>query len=259
MPTLSDYINNKTQYPDETTITLQDGSTSTLGEVRKGFMFEGDYRRKTTELGAQRRQLDNDRTEWETARLDAEAKLTELAKSLIQQNPQVQTRDELEDLMQSDPIAKKLSDKYAALEAKLALVEKQSTEATQRQSLYERAYITDQHQRVLANIRKNDPDVDVEGLVRFAKERYIPRLDDAYDLMTRDKQIEKAVTKAKEDARKEAYEKAKQELMQPVITSRRVLSSSLPKDAPKTFDEARDAALADPEVIKLMTSEGAGY
>ena len=251
MPTLHEYLENRTAYPDSTTITLADGVETTLGDMRSGYMKDADYRKKTSDLADKRRAFDTERQEWEVARLDAEARLTELAKTLMTANPGM-TRKDAEEELEDDPRAKKLNQKIAQLESKLGQYDDLIARHEQRLRGAEETYVADQHRRVIADLKSRDADLDVEELITYAKSHYIGRLDDAYKAMRHDTLVERAVKDATETARKEAYEKAKLELMQPVISPRRVVTSQLAENAPKSLDEAAEAAMQDPEILKII-------
>jgi hypothetical protein len=256
MPTLEEFLSNRDN-TDEVKITLADGVETTLGDLRKGYMKEQDYRRKTGDLANQRRAFEQQTSEWEAARLDAEAKLTELAKQLIGQNPRA-TQEQIEDLVDADPRAKKLQEKIDKLETRLSEAEKRDQVYAQRFKAQEEAYVADQHRRVLFELQKSDEDLrnpeKVQELVEFAKSNYIPRLDWAHKLMKYEDNVKSATEKAKKEAREEGYNKAKQELLQPVLSPRRMVTPS--KDAPKTLDEAADAALRDSDIWKDFSLTG---
>jgi hypothetical protein len=254
MATLEDILNNKDSYPDTTKITLADGVETTLGDLRKNTMLERDYRQKTAALAAQRRNFEQKQAEWEAARLDAEAKLTELAKQLFAQNPMA-SRDEIDEMLERDPIARKLSERLQSLEAKLTEADQRVRAAEAKQQMYETAYIADQHRRVLSFLKQQDPDLNEEELVQFARANYIPRLDWAHKLMTEERRTKTAIEAAKKEAHEAAYKKAKEELLQPAITARRVVAAPS-KDTPATFDEAADRALQDPEILQILQPGG---
>jgi hypothetical protein len=250
MPTLDEFISNRDN-TDETKITLADGVETTLGDLRKGFMKEQDYRSKTMDLANRRRTFEQQTSEWEAARLDAEAKLTDLAKQLITQNPRA-TQEQIDEQLETDPRAKKLNDKIAKMEERLVASEQRNQAYEQKFKAQEESYIADQHRRVLAFLQQQDPELQnpekVDELVTFAKSNYIPRLDWAYKLQNYEGNVKKAVDNARKEAREEGYSKAKQELLQPVLSPRRMVTPI--KDAPKTLDEAADAALRDTDIWK---------
>lgn len=254
MPTLQTYLSDRGTYPDTQKITLADGVETTLGELRGGHLMQADYTRKTTELSKYRQAFDQEKMEWDAARLEAEARLTELAKTLMAANPGM-SRQDAEEEIESDPRNKRLMTKIEGLEAKLAEYDEKLPNIERGLRSAQEAFVADKHRQVLENIKRQDPDVDVDELVSYARSHYIGRLDDAYKSFRHEALVDKAVKRATEETRKEAYEKAKQDLLQPMITPRRVVAPG--PDAPKDFEGARDAALSDPEILKLM-SEGTG-
>jgi hypothetical protein len=254
MPTLEEFINNKTSYPDDTKIALADGVETTLGQLRTGYMKDADYRRKTAEVAEQRRTLTEQQTTWEAARIEAENKLADVAKRLLSERPTA-SRDEMEDYLANDPVAQRLVSTIGTLEKRLESIEKTTTENAQRQQEMTRTYLADQHRRVLTALKTKDPELDEQELINFARENYIPRLDHAHRLMTYDKGVEAEKKSAREEGRKAGYEKARLELMQPKLDARRVMAPVGDKDAPKTFDDAATAALNDPEIQKILTGD----
>jgi len=110
MATLQEIMDDKDKYPDDTKILLAEGSEVPLGELRGGYMKDGDYRRKTTEVANHRRQLESERVQFEQARMEAENQLTELAKqAILTKGGEPVARDELTDLLERDPVAKALT------------------------------------------------------------------------------------------------------------------------------------------------------
>lgn len=251
MPTLDELLINRDTYPDTTKITLAEGVETTLGDLRKNTMLERDYRQKTGKLADERRKFETERSEWESARLEAEAKLTDLARQLVTRNPEA-SRDEIDDILERDPVARKLMSKIESLETKIGERDKSLDEARQRIKLAEENYIADQHRRVLAYLKQTDPELDEVELVNFARANYIPRLDWAHRLMTEDRRTKTALDTARKEAHEEGYKKAKADLLQPTIPSRKTTVPA--PDAPKTLDEAAEAALRDPEILQAMNT-----
>lgn len=253
MPTLDDYLSNKQQYPDDQKISLADGVETTLGQLRGGFMKDSDYRKKTADVARERERFERDRSDWETARYDAEAKLTDLAKQLVSQRPEA-SRDEIEDALERDPVAKRLATQLEAVTKKLGALEQATVTNQNTAKMHEQAWLAEQHRRVLNQIKQHDPSLDTEELVRFAKDNMVPRLDHAYRLMTYERQIEASAKNARDAGLKEGFDRAKTELNQPVLPSRRLFTPA--EDAPKTFEQAADRALQDPEILKIINGQG---
>lgn len=254
MATLLDIINDKEKYPDSTKMTLADGVESTVGDIRKGFMMEADYRKKTSDVSNQRKELDRKTTEFESARAQAENQLEELAKEVLGQatganrSHQPPHEDELMKELKANPIANALLSRIESLTSRIDANEKTSSSLTETWKQRDQATLVNQHRRVLDYLKQNDPDLDTDALVRFARENYVPRLDIAYRVFTEEKRVKKAVDDAVGKAKKDTMEEAKRLAVQPTIPQRRP-AVTLPKEAPATFDDAVEAALKDPDVI----------
>lgn len=246
MPTFDQLIEDKKSYPDDTKITMADGVEVTLGQLRGGFMKDADYRRKTSDLARQREEFERDRVEREHALQDAEARLQELAKQVVGAHPGA-TRDEVADILAQDPVAQRLIQRIEQQDGVLKQLVEAVVSMDKRFKEGAMEYMANQHRRVLAHLKQQDPDLDEAELVRFAKERGIPRLDTAYREMNHDKILETERKKAAEEAEKKGYERAKRELATPTIPVRTAPRSA--PDAPKTMDEALDRAMRDEEVI----------
>lgn len=246
MPTLEDLLADKTAFPDDRKISLEGGVETTLGQLRGGYMKDADYRQKTAKVADDRRKFEQDRNEWEVARLDAEGKLTELARSIVESRPSA-GRDELTEALERDPVAKALRDEIIGLKSEMKSMSDTTKAQSEQIRKGEMAYLADQHRRVLGYLKSQDPDLVEADLVNFAQQRMIPRLDDAYRLFRYDDNLKREKAAAAEEASKKSYEKAKSELNQPLLPSRRVVTPA--PDAPKDFNEAAEAALRDPEIM----------
>lgn len=256
MPTLNEILDNRKDFPDDRKITLADGVETTLGELRGGFMKDADYRQKTARVARERESLEAEREKFAADRKEAEEQLASLVERAVTQGaPRAQQVDEFEALLERDPLARRLHGQLKTLESKQAEYDKKFAEQEQRLKDQQQAFLVDQHRRALAALKSRDPELDEVQLVEFAKHNAIPRLDLAYRLYTEDKRFKGELDKAKESAVKEGYEKAKRELAQPQLPNRRV-APTLPENAPKSFDEAADAALRDPEILSAMEGYG---
>lgn len=260
MPSLHDVLADKANYPDTQKITLADGVEATLGDLRGGFLRQQDYTAKTTAVANERNALVREREEFNTAKAAAEQELQQIAERLVSQRDQrgqQTTQDELDALMERDPLAKRLRDEIVGLKkyvADMATAQQTHEKAIRDQHM---AMIADQHRRALATLKARDNELDTDALVTFAQQNGIPRLDLAYRLMTEDKRTAALESKVKTEAEKTGYERAKRELAAPTIPNRRVIPpSNLPQDAPKTFDQAADRAAQDPEILNIMTGAG---
>lgn len=255
MASYEEVLSDSKQYPDDTKVTLASGVEATLGDLRKGTMFQKDYTQKTMKLSEERRNLEQREQQLVANYQEAEQKLMAYAQQLTQANPdRTQTRDEVQELIESDPVAKRLIKEQEALKAELIRTQQQSAQQGQLLKMYAETYIADQHNRVINYLKQQDPDLDVDELIKFAKTRMVPRLDDAYYLMNRDRLVEREVKKARESATEESYKRAKDELTQPVLPSTRFIQPT-PIEKAKTLDQAAQDALNDPEIRRIISGD----
>jgi chromosome segregation ATPase len=255
MPSFDEVLSDVNTFPDDTKVTLASGVEVTLKDIRKGSMQQRDYTQKTMKLSEDRRQVEQEKQTLATNYAEAEAKLAEYARQLFAANPQqTQTKDDIEELIQSDPVAKRLIKEVDSLKAELTKSNQALNQQGQMLKMYAETYIADQHSRVINYLKQQDPELDVDSLIAFAKQRMVPRLDDAYYLMNKDRILEKERKTATETASKEAYDRAKNELNQPVLPSTRFISPT-PVDKAKDLDTAARDALNDPEIIRIMRGD----
>jgi len=253
LATLQELLENKTQYTDDVKINLADGVYTTLGEVRKGYMMESDYRKKTSAVSEARRELDRDRQQFEAARIDAEVKLESLAAKLLKREPDASQSD-LERELQANPVAKALADQVKGLNEKLSKLEEATGGLYEEVKQSKQSAMVDQHRRVLAEIQSRDADADPAEIVTYAKTNYVPRLDLAYRLLSEEKRMKKAVEDAKAEAKTAGIEEGRRLAIAPTLPQHaRFLAPEADKDAPKSFDEAADRALQDPEILGLLS------
>lgn len=250
MPRIDDIIGNKDQYPDDTQITLPDGTPITLGEVRAGYMKDADYRRKTSELAQSRRELEQLAALRAQELQAAEQRLVELAAQVVTGQAQRQQANaampsEGEDEEETDPRIKRLRDELATIRQTIDPLAQAVLGMDQRMRQSALAYLAQQHQQVLQRLKQEDPELNEQELIAFARQRMIPRLDDAYRLYRFDKLVEKRAAEAKESGLKEGYQKAKAE--SPLLPLRRGVFQ--PAEKPKSLEDAFQQALKDPEVI----------
>ncbi|MEO0249330.1 MAG: hypothetical protein ABIN58_07235 [candidate division WOR-3 bacterium] len=264
MATLQELLENKEKYADSLQIQLADGVTTTLGELRAGYMKDADYRRKTSELAELRRAHEREVAEFQSAKAAAEAQLQELAQEIVrsrQASGQSTTKDDIADALERDPVAKRLLNTVEALAKKVEQLETVATNVYQTQEQARQAAIVAEHKKALANIRNEYyKDLDEEAwnekqraLIEYARRNYVPNLNLAHNLMTERERWEARIKKEVEAAKKQGIEEGKRLAVAPTIPIRnRTLVGELPKDSPKTFDEALDAASRDPEILNIL-------
>lgn len=250
MAKLDEVVADKSTYPDEMKISLAEGVEVTLGEVRAGYLKDADYRKKTQGLARDREKLQQERAERESAYMEAEERLMELARGVVQQNPGA-TPTEVKEELQLHPEARKLMTRIDELGKTVETLQSTLKQRDEASVNAYKANLVRQHQTALAQLKKDDPELDEQELIEFARSNAIPRLDVAYRAM----KWPDALAKAKQDGAKEGYDKAKKE--SPILPVRRTTPVRSKDDKkPKTFTEAADAAIADPEIQKIMAGEG---
>lgn len=252
MATLQELLSDRTKYPDDTKITLADGVETTIGEVRKGYLMESDYRKKTSQVAEAKRNLDYERQQFDAARADAEAKLQAMADRLVRQHPD-QSQSELEASLAADPVAKALAEQVKALNVQVQQLKQATGTIAQNIDASRQNEMVSQHRRVLSELRRSDPELDETELVSYARSNYVPRLDLAYRLLTEEKRTKKLLEEATRKAKEEGIMEGKRQAIAPTIPQRaRFLAPELDKEAPKSFDEAADRAAQDPEILTLL-------
>lgn len=248
MASLVELLNNK-DVTDDRKVIIDDVET-TVGELRQGWLRQQDYTRKTTDLARQRDEFNKDRTEWEYARLEAESKLNELARQLIERNPNADER-ELKRQYDADPAVMKLNSELAEIKDALSIIAKTAKDSRDEVERLRMADYERQHRAVIDTLRKDDPKLDPEALISHAKNILTPRLDVAYRDMVFDDRMKEAFKKGRDEGMKEGREAAKTELAQPFIPTRRTFEP-VGEDRPKTLDQALEAAMRDPEVMNTF-------
>lgn len=254
--TFDEVIADSSKFPDDTEVTLADGTKLPLKQIRAAAMKDADYRKKTAEVARERKQVEEDRQRLVEQQYDAEQKLTSLAAQILKRQD-APTRDEVDEYLETDPVAKKLQAKLDAATQKLTMLEEVARKHDAALGQYAQTYVRDQHLRALAELQSKDKDLDAEDFLQYARDNRYPNLYNAYKAYSYDRKRESQLKDAREEGIKEGLEKAKKELHQPVIRSRRVLSGpdTADKDAPKTWDEAMDKALADEEIMSTFNPD----
>jgi hypothetical protein len=255
MATLDEILSDP-NIDDEQKISIN-GQTVTLKDLRAGFMKDADYRKKTTEVATQRREVERLRTEFEEARLQAEAQLQAMAEKIVRKEPEIK-QDELMTEIEANPIAKKLMTEIKSLGNQIGELSKFREEATGRLAAQEQTWMAAQHRSVLNKLMAEDPEMVPDEVIKFAQQNSIPRLDHAYKLLTEEKRISSAVKKAADEAKLQGIEEGKRSVQMQGLPQRRLAVVDKAVETPKSFDEAYDRAREDPEIIGLLNDLGGG-
>jgi hypothetical protein len=253
MATFQELLSDKAKYTDDTKITLTDGAEVTLGDLRKGHMMESDYRKKTSDVSRARQDLEAEQQRFEAARIQAQTQLEELASQVLAKKPG-STESEVDAELEANPLARKLMGKVGELTGRLAKMEEATTQLYQGQQQFKQNMLVNEHRKVLEKLKADDAELDTDALVKFAKDNYVPRLDIAYKAFKHDELMARAAKDAASKARAEGVEEGKRAMISPTLPQRvRFMAPDLPKDAPRTMDEAANAASQDPEILGLLT------
>ncbi len=260
MAKLDDIVSNKTLYPDDQVITLADGTTATLGSVRGGYLRTADYTRKTQDLSAAQRRLEEDKAANDAAIAQAREDLVKLAeKAQAQPNPQNLTSDQqIDKLLQEDPAARRLWDKAERAEKRAEAIETQMRQAQEHWQRQQQDNVRQYHERTIAQLQQKDPSLDRDALTRYALDNGIARLDKAYELMTEETRWSEREKTVRDEERRKAEHEIRQQ--QAVLPVRR---SFVPPPADNAdigefnsvqegFEKAARAAENDPEIQALM-------
>ena len=230
MPSLTDVLRNREAYPDDQSITLSDGSTVKLKELRDELMPKADMTRITQQWGDRERSLQQ----------AVEGYQAQLAQALQeQQNKGAMPTGNLsyEDL-QKDPVLRHLTERLDT--------------ALNRLQMHEQGYLRDRYTQQLQTLKFTD-EADKRKFLDFAVGNKMTDLDQAHRLYTRDRDLENAV----KEAEQRGIERGRKEARTVVpMGSRRAVAPDAPP--PKTLDEALARAESDPEMWSTLRGESPG-
>lgn len=235
--TWEEIAGNRDKYTDDVKIAI-DGQELTVGELRKGFVPQADFTR------AQQKQAEQFRGELSKRDTQLQEAQSALTQALQRAGQPVNANA-------NDPFAAYRQDPtFGPLVAHIDRLNGEIGSLKQGMKNTQDTIWANGHLQVLERIKSKDKDLNHTELLQFAGQRGIVNLDDAYTLMTVDKQI----AAAKKEAREEGYEKGKKEARLPVIpsgSSGRMFIKT--PEQPKTLDEAVQAAANDPEILQGMS------
>lgn len=243
MPTLKEIYSDKATYPDTMEIDLGNGIKTSLKEWRNEMGPKSDFTQHTQQLAAQQRQ-----TEAQLAQ--AQAQLAN-ALAMTGQNPNAATgpRGKLDEYAR-DPLFAPLVEQINELRGEL-------TQAKQVLGQHENQYWIGQHMKTISEIQARDPEYKdparIQELTTRAMQLQNPNLDHVHQIMTRDRDLQKA----RQDGEAKGRELGKAEASIPRIPTG---MRSVPKpeaNVPGVFSrDSETAAMADPEIAKAMMDTG---
>ena len=233
MAKLSDILQDRTKYPDDTKISVH-GEDTTVGDLRKDAMPLGEFTKVTqkhsTEKQALERQIKD--TNAQLARAIADRKGERLPTDREGNILDADLRE-----LEGDPI-------FGGMVKRVRGLEKNLEQAVARIGQHELVFTANQHLAVIERLKGRNKDLNTDALLDFARNRGIGNLDDAHNLMTR----EDAVKAARDEGRNAGIEEGKRVAQVPPITFGH-RSRSRGADMPKDMDSAVEAALSDPDVL----------
>ena len=242
MPSLREIYNDKSAYPDTMEIDLGNGVKTSLKEWRNEMGPKAEFTQHTQQLAAEKRQ-----TEAQLAQ--AQAQLAN-ALAMTGQNPNL-ARGPMNKLAEyeNDPL-------FAPIMGVINELKGELTQAKQVLGQHENQYWIGQHMKSISEIQARDAEFKdpqkINELTTRAMQLQNPNLDHVHQIMTRDRDIQRA----SEKAAKEAYERGKQEAALPRIPTG---MRSVPKpdaNVPGQFGrESEVAAMNDPEIMKAAMGE----
>ena len=236
-------LEDSTNYPDTMEITIA-GEKKVLSELRNAPSFKG-FTKYSQERSKEKQELETklQREMSEREKLAGDLQVA-LARGTQQYQIPNQTGNDPMAVFRSDPTFGPLAE---ALEKSNKQVEELGKSLQQLQQVqYVNAY-----NRALDQIQSRDDDFrkpeKVQELFDYCKKNNISNLDLGYREITRDRDIKKAEEAAVKRGIEEGKKKALTEFSMVPSGSRRMITPS--PEAAKSFDEAEDAALRDPEIL----------
>ena len=268
MATFQEILADRTTYPDDRTITMPgpDGQmvSMTMAEVRNQAIGKGDYTKESQRWATEKAQLDQ---QYRQTLGNFSQQLQALNAELARRNEApIRTQDEFEERLAadaSDPTLGPYAKHLKKLSKEVEELRQEKEDNKRRLAQHEQAFWLNQHSQVLSKIQERDEEFrspeKTQGLIQYAQQHGLANLDLAYQLMTRDRDIERAKTTAAKEAETRAAEQAKVNAAQPHIPGGSKAAS--PASAGQSwqpsqnsldpFEEAMNAATNDPELESI--------
>src|SRR5438128_5878689 len=239
MATLADVVADRKTYPD--TLTYEkDGLTFSLKDLREGFLPKAEMTKLTERAAAEKKHLEGQLSQVQEEYQRAITAVTALQARAKQGDA---PPDELQAYL-DDPAFAPLAKLAKGLQARIEELDRRTKD-------HETTWWAQQHLNTIQSLKDQDKELDPQELLQFAKGRNLTNLADAYRL----KNYERDLARAAKDAEAKGYEKGKKEAALPVVPSVGRRPSSPPPEAPKSFEEAKQRALEDPEIHQLFSGE----
>ena len=244
---LNAVLEDSQNYPDTMSIDIG-GQKVTLGDLRATPQFKG-FTKYSQERSREKQELEGRLSQ---AQQERDRAAQELANAMA-------TSRQAPNLNSNDPLAAFRADAtFAPLIAVLDKAVEKADALEKKAGLYEQNIWMNAHVNAIKDIQGNDSEfkdpAKVNELISYAKNNGISNLSLAHRELTRDRDIKKALEEGEKKGIEAGKKKAISEMTMVPSGARRLVSPT--PDAPKTFDEAEDAALADPEVLQIFSGSG---
>ena len=247
MANLQDVLLNREKYPDTQEIDIG-GQKMSLGDLRNDVIPKGDMTKATQKLSEEKRALEQNVTELQSAYQGLQGQLSTLLAGRTTADGTPARTSPLSDL-EADPLLGPVIAELRAVRADLSKANDTNERLQRQQVEMATTYIQDGYRRRIAELQSKDAALDPHALIQFAVSRNMPDIDMAYQLMTEDSRLKQRET----EAEKRGYEKGKQEVVIPPISSGRRMTVAPPPEGVKDLDSAKDAALNDPTIERLWS------
>ena len=247
MANLQDVLQNREKYPDTQEIDIG-GQKMTLGELRNDMIPKGDMTKATQRLSEEKRALEQNVTELQSAYQGLQSQLTTMVAGRTMADGTPARTSPLAEL-EADPLLGPVIAELRAVRADLSKANDTNERLQRQQVEMATTYIQDGYRRRIADLRAKDASLDPQALINFAVSRNMPDIEMAYQLMTEDSRLKQRES----EAEKRGYEKGKQEVVIPPMSSGRRMTMAPPPEGVKDLEGAKEAALNDPAIERLWS------
>lgn len=222
-------LRNRDAYPDDRTIQVGD-RTITVKEFRDRWMPKSEFTRASQTWSEERSRLSDSLTGLQR-QLAAEIEARQSAGTMPMNGDGSITREQLA----RDPV--------------MGLIIREIDQVRRDMMGQQQTYGRDQYLTKIRELKSRDTELNERDLIDYAVKRQIVDMDVAYRDFTRERDIERAVKKAKE----EGIEEGKRTARLPHVPTGGKRAPSSPAPEPKFGDV--DSAMQDPDILAALNGE----